>query len=275
MRKTLIAVGAVLAVMLSGAVAVASVPVPAPTGLEGTVGTVQPVRVLDTRTTGGPLAAGATRTAVVTGLGSVPASGVSAVIANVTVTNTAGSGYLTVWPADVPRPGTSNLNFVAGQTVPNLVVTKVSANGSISIFNGSGGTANVIVDVTGYVADAADASQPRPASFTVTYRGLYWPALAPLPSAFYPLVTTAPVVDLNGQNVPVGSMQECSASAACVATAPSGWDIEVRDSTEHEITLPGIPGTPPRDGARNAVDLTPYRALLGDVNVFTSPAPLA
>ena len=43
----------------------------------------------------------------------------------------------------------SSLNFVRGQTVPNLVVCKVGADGAVCIFN-SAGTSHVIVDVVGF-----------------------------------------------------------------------------------------------------------------------------
>ena len=43
----------------------------------------------------------------------------------------------------------SNLNFVAGQTVPNLVMAKVGADGKVSIFNNLG-TSHVIFDVVGW-----------------------------------------------------------------------------------------------------------------------------
>jgi len=56
---------------------------------------------------------------------------VGAVIVNLTVTGTAADGYLTTWPAGEPRPGASSLNFAAGQTVANLVVAQIGANGSI------------------------------------------------------------------------------------------------------------------------------------------------
>jgi hypothetical protein len=47
--------------------------------------------------------------------------GVSAVVMNVTVTNTTASSFLTVFPAAAQRPVASNLNWVPGQTVPNRV----------------------------------------------------------------------------------------------------------------------------------------------------------
>ncbi len=43
------------------------------------------------------------------------------------------------------------MNFVAGQTVPNMAIVKVGANGRISIFNSAASAVDVIVDVQGYV----------------------------------------------------------------------------------------------------------------------------
>jgi hypothetical protein len=81
--------------------------------------------------------------------GGVPASGVSAVVLNVTVTNTTAASYLTVWPDPTARPNASDLNWVAGETVPNLVVVELGSDGAVDIYNYSGST-DVIVDVEGY-----------------------------------------------------------------------------------------------------------------------------
>jgi hypothetical protein len=72
------------------------------------------------------------------------------VIANLTATNTTAWGFLSAWPAGAPQPTSSNLNFLAGQNVPNLVMLKLGANGSLSISNGPG-SADVLLDVMGYV----------------------------------------------------------------------------------------------------------------------------
>ena len=97
----------------------------------------------------GTLGAADTLPVQVTGEGGVPASGVSAVVANVTVTNTTGSSYLTVWPAGTTQPLASDLNWVAGVTIPNLVVVELGSDGALSIFNYAGST-DVVVDVEGY-----------------------------------------------------------------------------------------------------------------------------
>ncbi|MGI8807221.1 MAG: hypothetical protein ACR2KK_05180 [Acidimicrobiales bacterium] len=109
-----------------------------------------PSRVLDTRAGAGtPLAPGATLAVQVTGRGGVPARGVSAVVLNVTVTEPSAGGFLTAWPGGGARPLASNLNFVAGQTVPNLVVVKVGATGQVDLLNNRG-TTHVVADVAGW-----------------------------------------------------------------------------------------------------------------------------
>ncbi|HEV8116480.1 MAG TPA: CAP domain-containing protein [Acidimicrobiales bacterium] len=97
----------------------------------------------------GALAPGATRTLTVTGRGGVPATGVGAVVFNLTATGPTTAGYLTVHPTGTARQVTSNLNFGPGQTIGNLVIAKVGANGQVSIYNPSGST-HVIADVAGW-----------------------------------------------------------------------------------------------------------------------------
>ncbi len=109
-----------------------------------------PSRILDTRTQGGPVGWGQARDLVILGAGGVPADNVSAVVLNVTVTDTTASGFLTVFPSGTDRPNASNLNWSAGVTIPNLVTVKVGSNGSVSLFQSGPGTAQVVVDVAGY-----------------------------------------------------------------------------------------------------------------------------
>lgn len=87
----------------------------------------------------------------------MPATGVAAVVLNVTAVAPTTAGFLTVWPSGIPRTDTSNLNFQAGQTIACTVVVSVGsidtvdAAGKINIFEGSGGTVQIVVDVTGYI----------------------------------------------------------------------------------------------------------------------------
>ncbi|MFC7491408.1 MULTISPECIES: hypothetical protein [unclassified Knoellia] len=116
----------------------------------GTYSSVNPQRVLDTRLgTGAPKAklgpAPATLTLTVPGL---PADA-TAVALNVTATGPTKSGWLTVYPGNVGRPAASNLNFVAGQTVANMVVVKVAPGGKVT-FSNAAGSVDVIADLAGY-----------------------------------------------------------------------------------------------------------------------------
>jgi hypothetical protein len=108
-----------------------------------------PARIADTRNGIGALVAGETRPLQVAGNGGVPATGAGAVVLNVTVANPTAASDLVIWPDGSTKPTASDLNFAAGQTVPNLVVVKLSASGVIDIFNAFGST-NVIVDVVGW-----------------------------------------------------------------------------------------------------------------------------
>ena len=119
-----------------------------------------PARILDTRDgTGGaagPLGPGSTIDVQVTGRGGVPVGGASAVAMNVTATQPTAVGYLTLFPAGSDAvPSVSNVNFIPGQTVPNLVVLKLGPTGGVSLFNASGDT-HVIFDVAGWFS--ADGS---------------------------------------------------------------------------------------------------------------------
>ena len=117
----------------------------------GVCASLTPARVLDTRATHSPLGAGSSRDLTMAGVGGVPATGATAVALNMTVTEPTAAGYLTVWPAGSARPVASNLNFVAGQTVANLVMCKLGANGAVSLYNAVG-SSHVIADVVAWFA---------------------------------------------------------------------------------------------------------------------------
>ncbi len=88
---------------------------------------------------------------LVSGRGGVPSVGVAAVVLSVSVVSPTAAGFYTVYPDGGAPPNASNLNFVAGQTVPNMVVVPVARNGLINLYNGSTSFNGLIVDVAGYV----------------------------------------------------------------------------------------------------------------------------
>jgi hypothetical protein len=130
----------------------------------GALGALAPQRLLDTRKAiGGPataIGADQARSLTVHGRGGVPLASVSAVVLNVTVVSaTAATGDLDVYAGGGARPTVSNLNFVRGQTVPNLVVAPVGSNGTVAIYNHSDAPLTVLADVAGYILDT-DLSVP-------------------------------------------------------------------------------------------------------------------
>jgi hypothetical protein len=123
-----------------------------------------PARVLDTRSgLGAPRARVAPRGRVVlqvTGRGGVPASGVSAVVLNVTLAGATGAGFVQVYPTGRGTEGaSSNLNAHAGQTLANLVTTPVGHDGKVTLYSSGGG--HLVADVTGYYAPSGATSQGR------------------------------------------------------------------------------------------------------------------
>ncbi len=126
------------------------------TATNGETTTATPTRILDTRTTNGghhaPLGNGKSLTLRVEGADGIPATGVSAVYANVTAVPVGSAGgYLTAYPSGTSQPLAAAVNFMAGVTTANLALLPVSATGAITITNHSA-DANVIVDVAGWVS---------------------------------------------------------------------------------------------------------------------------
>ncbi len=135
---------------------------------------VTPSRLLDTRiglgAAAAPLGPGATLDVPILGRGSVPPTGVGAVVLNVTVTQPTVATFITAYPAGDARPLASILNATAGQTLPNLAVVKVGAGGSVSLYNNDG-LAHLVVDVVGWAPIDAHLTPLVPARVLDTRTG--------------------------------------------------------------------------------------------------------
>lgn len=116
--------------------------------IPGSFRSLGPSRILDTRNTA-PVGSDAAVSFQVAGANGIPASAAS-VVFNLTVTEARSFGFITAYASGAGRPNASNLNFAANQTVPNLVTVPVGADGKVTLFNRSGGTAQLIADVAGY-----------------------------------------------------------------------------------------------------------------------------
>jgi hypothetical protein len=133
-------------------------------GTTGLYNATTPTRVCDTRTghgiganqcTAKPVTPSTPLTFNVSAPGSpVPASGVSAVVFNLTAIAPTANTVLTAAAGGSSQPTASNVNLVAGAVVPNRVVVPVPAhcvapNCTVTIWNGVG-SANVAVDINGW-----------------------------------------------------------------------------------------------------------------------------
>jgi len=180
--------------------------------------TLTPVREFDTRTgTGGvpvgKLAGGSTLTFKVTGVNGVPATGVSAVALNVTVAEPDGEGLINVFPCGA-QPLTSNLNYQAEQTVPNMVIAPVSPQGTVCFYTTT--TTHLLADVSGWFATGSDHHALNPTRVFDTRNGLGNVWTGPIPAG------GSIGVDITGRNgVPNGDV---GAVVLNVTTTNAGGD---------------------------------------------------
>ncbi|WP_433920597.1 hypothetical protein OIE50_48985 [Streptomyces canus] len=201
----------------------------------GNLAAIPPARVLDTRYGTGAaekkVAPGSTTTVTLPKEGQTDET-IGAVL-NVTVTGGTGSGVVTVYCDS--RPSTSNLNYRAGQTVSNLVVTKVCSGGKIEIHN-SGGHVNLIADLQGLYTDYNPDGDN-----------------APIGSPFVPAAPTRFLDTRNGTGAPakpLGANSTLTAKVAGVGGVPD-------DATAVLVNLTGVGPTTP-----NSDEVDAMRGLL-------------
>ena len=125
---------------------------------------ITPKRVLDTRTGVGlsatPFVANTPRRLSVAGANGIPDDAV-AITGNLTVVSQTKGGFLSITKTSIASPTTSNLNFPVGDVRANGVTVPLNGSGDLYIVykSAAGGTAHVLLDVTGYFrASAGGAS---------------------------------------------------------------------------------------------------------------------
>ncbi|MFJ4666507.1 PKD domain-containing protein [Kitasatospora purpeofusca] len=120
-----------------------------------------PTRLLDTRDgTGAPagrVQPWAETRVKIAGNGGIP-EGVTAVALNLTVVDpTGGAGHIIAYPGGEDRPETSNVNYTPGQTVPNLAIVPVGADGYVNLYNRGGAAVDLLADIAGYFTSSEAA----------------------------------------------------------------------------------------------------------------------
>jgi hypothetical protein len=123
-----------------------------------------PQRLVDTRTSGGRIATGASRCFPMAGLAGIPADA-AAIIVNVTAVDYVARGWLTVYPNGQSVPATSTVNFDTSEyAIANGSIVRLGTGGQVCVnvgtVNSVPGDADVILDVTGYLTTAGLAQMP-------------------------------------------------------------------------------------------------------------------
>ena len=117
----------------------------------------KPIRLLETRsgftgcqTPGAQLQTATTRTqtGVLTCDGVTIPTGALALVGNATTTNSAGNGYLTLYPANATQPFASSSNFAAGINRNAPFTVGLSPSGEFNIYTAR--TTDLVIDVMGY-----------------------------------------------------------------------------------------------------------------------------
>jgi len=127
---------------------------------------IAPCRILDTRVNAippavfaTPLDAGTTYGYNYLSFGCIPTPNgdphATAIAANITVINASAPGFLVLWPDLTPMPGTSNINFSAGQVLDNSAIIGVGTNDYFDIHyvHSLGATVDITIDVVGYFSN--------------------------------------------------------------------------------------------------------------------------
>jgi hypothetical protein len=127
---------------------------------------ITPVRLLDTRHANGHSGKLVARTPVtfqIGGRGGVP-SNATAVTGNLTVTDASFGWAVYLGPSPLVDPGSSTINFTAGQTIANGLTVALSNGGSLSAtyLSRAGETTNLVFDVTGYYTPDATGDTFHP-----------------------------------------------------------------------------------------------------------------
>ena len=225
-----------------------------------------PTRIYDSRLAGGAWRTGETRPIA------VPAAAAGVAI-NVTITQPALAGFVTVFPCQATLPVVSNVNYLPGQVVANLVQIG-AADGEVCVH--SSAPTHIVIDLQGTYDAAPD--------------GLHYQAVAPtrlvdtrigVGSVFGRVALDALPIGILPANAPVAAsavpanVQALMVSMIAVTPRNSGWAeigpcVEPGWSTPyHSSTLNFVAA----DVVANQA-ITPTRAASGaDICTFsTSPA---
>ena len=169
---------------------------------------------------------------------------------NVTVTDSTGTGYWTIYPAGTTRPVASNLNVNgAGATVANQVLARLD-NGQASFYAQSGG--NVVVDLVGWFTGDSAAASSTGLFVPVTPARVLDSRQAPL--GLEPGMNRTAEVAVEGRfGVPAGGVGAVVLNATITQSSGAGLLHDLAgpelspDGLEHQRHVRGADRRQPRD----------------------------
>jgi RHS repeat-associated protein len=162
----------------------------------------------------------------VTGVGGVPAGGVSAVALTVQVGAPSATGYVNLWPAGETRPATSSVAFPAAVSTSGTVIAKVGAGGQVSVFL-SAGDAQLYIDVAGYYQQAPTVSLLDTAggSYLRPYPAADIGTATPTLHARYSDAQTSGRVDYQVYDNATGTLATSGSGTTVATGADSPWTV--------------------------------------------------
>jgi hypothetical protein len=121
-------------------------------GTANTPGSFQSIpmqRAFDTRPSS-PLAPASVTRMQIAGRGVVPASGVAAVLANLTVISPARAGSVSTWASNAAWDGSASESFAALRSEQDVLAISLGPDGAAMIRNNTGVAVQVVLDLIGY-----------------------------------------------------------------------------------------------------------------------------
>jgi hypothetical protein len=143
------------------------------------------------------------------------------------------SSYLTVFPADAPKPLAANVNWRAGDPpVSNAVTTRLSGDGRLALYNFAG-IVDVAVDLVGYYADHTHDDRYAGKNVSLVYDGFGMDSQTnnALTSKFG-CARPSGVIPLD---LPVGATLRSVTAMTFDAAGPGTYSVQVRRYTDETV----------------------------------------
>lgn len=255
-----------------------------------------PVRMVDTRSSGGAIASGNSRCFPMAGQNGIP-SDASGVLLNVAAVQYGAQGWLTLYPSGHTVPGTSTLNFDPGEyAIANGTIVGLGSDGKVCVNVGSvgnvAGSSQVVLDATGYVTGPGQStvallSQPQRLVDTRSSSGaiptgntrcFIVAGMGGIPSDASGVVLNVAAVGYaqqgwltlfpNGQNVPTTSTLNFDPSEYAIA---NGTIVKIGTGGQVCVNV-GTVGNG-ATGSQVILDATGYISNLGQAAVSLLPQP--